>query len=218
MKPLGPIAYIIRARVVLLRDLGPALSPFNAFQIIQGLETLPLRIARHCENAAAVVKFLSGRKDVTKIIHPAMATGIEKERVDKYLPRGQGGLLGFELAGGRRPAKNSSPPSSCSIMSPISAMRAASRSIPPAPRIRSSHRKTGSPPACPMAMCGCPSGLSISTIFWRIWARRWKQQSKVRGRFLKKAAQKFLRFWACGAATARAQTSKVFLLLFVHKK
>ncbi len=101
VKPLGPIAYIIRARVVLLRDLGPALSPFNAFQIIQGLETLPLRIVRHSENAAAVVKFLSGRQDVTKIIHPATATGIEKERAEKYLPRGKGGLLGFELPGGR---------------------------------------------------------------------------------------------------------------------
>ena len=100
-KPLGPIAYILRARVVLLRDLGPALSPFNAFQIIQGLETLPLRIARHSENARAVVTFLSDREDVTKIIHPAMASGIDKERADKYLPRGQGGLLGFELAGGR---------------------------------------------------------------------------------------------------------------------
>ena len=75
VKPLGPIAYIIRARVVLLRDLGAALSPFNAFQIIQGIETLPLRIARHSENALAVVKFLGERKDVVKVIHPSLATG-----------------------------------------------------------------------------------------------------------------------------------------------
>ncbi len=101
VKPLGPIAYIIRARVVLLRDLGAALSPFNAFQIIQGLETLPLRIARHSENALAVVKFLSARADVTRVIHPSLAKGFEKERADKYLAGGMGGLVGFELAGGR---------------------------------------------------------------------------------------------------------------------
>ena len=101
VKPLGPIAYIIRARVVLLRDLGAALSPFNAFQIIQGIETLPLRIARHSENALAVVKFLSERADVVKVIHPSLATGIDKERADKYLAGGLGGLVGFELPGGR---------------------------------------------------------------------------------------------------------------------
>ena len=101
VKPLGPIAYIIRARVVLLRDLGAALSPFNAFQIIQGLETLPLRIARHSANADAVVKFLGTRKEVSKIIHPGVATGQARARADKYLRGGQGGLVGFELAGGR---------------------------------------------------------------------------------------------------------------------
>ncbi|HQT62978.1 MAG: O-acetylhomoserine aminocarboxypropyltransferase [Acidocella sp. 20-57-95] len=101
VKPLGPIAYIIRARVVLLRDLGAALSPFNAFQIIQGLETLPLRIARHSENAEAVVKFLSAQPNVTKVIHPSVATGEDKVRADKYLRGGRGGLVGFELQGGK---------------------------------------------------------------------------------------------------------------------
>jgi O-acetylhomoserine (thiol)-lyase len=101
VKPLGPISYIIRARVVVLRDLGAALSPFNAFQIIQGLETLPLRIARHCENAEAVVKFLTAQKNVTKVIHPSVATGEDKTRAEKYLRGGHGGLVGFELAGGK---------------------------------------------------------------------------------------------------------------------
>ncbi len=101
VKPLGPIAYIIRARVVLLRDLGAALSPFNAFQIIQGLETLPLRIARHSENAEAVVKFLSSQPNVTKVIHPSLATGEDKVRAETYLTRGRGGLVGFELKGGK---------------------------------------------------------------------------------------------------------------------
>jgi O-acetylhomoserine (thiol)-lyase len=101
VKPLGPIAYIIRARVVLLRDLGAPLAPFNAFQTIQGLETLALRMERHCENALRVVKFLSERSDVTKVIHPSLATGVAKERAATYLPGGQGALVGFELAGGK---------------------------------------------------------------------------------------------------------------------
>jgi O-acetylhomoserine (thiol)-lyase len=101
VKPLGPIAYIIRARVVLLRDLGAPLSPFNAFQIIQGLETLPLRIAQHSRNAEAVAKFLSEHKEVTSVIHPSTATGVARERAEKYLQGGYGGLVGFELAGGR---------------------------------------------------------------------------------------------------------------------
>jgi O-acetylhomoserine (thiol)-lyase len=101
VKPLGPIAYIIRARVVLLRDLGAPLAPFNAFQIIQGLETLPLRIAQHSRNAEAVAKFLSERKEVTAVIHPSTATGIARERAQKYLQGGNGGLVGFELVGGR---------------------------------------------------------------------------------------------------------------------
>ena len=101
VKPLGPIAYIIRARVVLLRDLGAPLSPFNAFQIIQGLETLPLRIAQHSRNAEAVAKFLSEHAQVTAVIHPSTATGAAKARAEKYLKGGNGGLVGFELAGGK---------------------------------------------------------------------------------------------------------------------
>jgi O-acetylhomoserine (thiol)-lyase len=105
VRPLGPIAYIIRARVVLLRDLGSALSPFNAFQLIQGIETLPLRITRHSENAETVAKYLTGRKEVVKVIHPSLATGVEKERAQKYLRGGNGGLVGFELAGGAEAGK-----------------------------------------------------------------------------------------------------------------
>ncbi|WP_137897824.1 PLP-dependent transferase [Sphingomonas sp. 2SG] len=99
-KPLGPIAYILRARTVLLRDLGAALSPFNAFQILQGLETLPLRMPRHCANAAAVVAFLQSRPEVIRVIHPSVQTGVQAERAARYLTGGQGGLVGFELAGG----------------------------------------------------------------------------------------------------------------------
>ena len=100
-KPLGPVAYALRARTVLLRDLGAALSPFNAFQILQGLETLPLRMPRHCENALKVVDFLSARTEVKEVIHPSVQSGIQRERADRYLPGGLGGLIGFELTGGR---------------------------------------------------------------------------------------------------------------------
>ncbi|WP_420133426.1 O-acetylhomoserine aminocarboxypropyltransferase/cysteine synthase family protein [Rhodopseudomonas sp.] len=101
VKPLGPIAYIIKARTTLLRDLGAALSPFNAFQILQGLETLPLRIERHVQNAQAVADYLEKRPEVTKVIHPSKQTGVAHERADKYLKGKFGGLVGFELAGGR---------------------------------------------------------------------------------------------------------------------
>jgi O-acetylhomoserine (thiol)-lyase len=101
VKGLGPIAYIIKARTTLLRDLGAALSPFNAFLILQGLETLALRMRQHCENAQAVADHLASHPAVTKVIHPSKMTGIDAERVAKYLPKGKGGLVGFELKGGR---------------------------------------------------------------------------------------------------------------------
>ncbi|MDE2582216.1 MAG: PLP-dependent transferase [Rhodospirillales bacterium] len=100
VKPLGPIAYILKLRVTLLRDLGAALSPFNAFLFLQGIETLPLRMRAHSENARKVADYLAGRKDVTRVNHPAHHKGWAAERTAKYLPNGTGGLLGFELAGG----------------------------------------------------------------------------------------------------------------------
>jgi len=99
-KPLGPIAYILRMRVVLLRDLGAAMAPMNAFLFLQGLETLPLRMREHSKNTLAVAQFLSERKDVARVIHPAFHKGIGADRTAKYMPLGQGGLVGFELAGG----------------------------------------------------------------------------------------------------------------------
>jgi O-acetylhomoserine (thiol)-lyase len=101
VKPLGPIAYIIKARVTLLRDLGSCMSPFNAFQFIQGLETLPLRMREHCRNASAVADYLSKHPAVTKIYFPGAMTGEPKRRADAYLKGGYGGLVGFEIKGGR---------------------------------------------------------------------------------------------------------------------
>jgi O-acetylhomoserine (thiol)-lyase len=100
VKPMGPVAYIIKMRVTLLRDIGAAMSPFNAFLFIQGLETLPLRMRAHCANAAEVAEFLAGHRKVAKVIYPGVMTGEAKRRADAYLKGGYGGLLGFELQGG----------------------------------------------------------------------------------------------------------------------
>jgi O-acetylhomoserine (thiol)-lyase len=102
VKPLGPIAYIIKARVTIQRDLGYAMSPFNAFQFIQGLETLPLRIREHCRNADAVARFLAKRPEVMKVIYPGLHSDpLQKRRANTYLTGGHGGLVGFELKGGK---------------------------------------------------------------------------------------------------------------------
>ena len=99
-KPLGPVAYALKLRVTLLRDLGPSQSPFNAFLTIQGLETLPLRMREHCRNASAVADYLAGHPEVARVIHPAHHKGLAAERSAKYLVNGTGGLVGFELKGG----------------------------------------------------------------------------------------------------------------------
>ena len=100
VKPLGPIAYIIKARVTLLRDLGASMSPFNAFMFIQGLETLALRIRQQCANASAVADYLAKHAKVTKVIFPSQQNGETRRRADTYLKGGYGALLGFELKGG----------------------------------------------------------------------------------------------------------------------
>ena len=101
VKPLGPIAYIIKARVTLLRDVGSAMSPFNAFLILQGVETVVLRMAKHCENTQAVTDFLRKRPEIVRVIHPSVQSGVHRERAQRYLKGGLGGLVGFELAGGK---------------------------------------------------------------------------------------------------------------------
>ncbi len=104
-KPIGPIAYVLKARTTLLRDLGGAMSPFNAFMFLQGLETLPLRMRAHCENASKVAAFLSGEKAVTSVTYPELMSGEAKARADKVLTNGYGALIGFELAGGMEAGK-----------------------------------------------------------------------------------------------------------------
>ena len=100
VKPLGPIAYILKARTTILRDMGAAMSPFNAFMFIQGLETLALRIREHSKNADEIAKFLMDHPKVERVSHPSVASDLAKERADKYLSGGCGGLMGFEIKGG----------------------------------------------------------------------------------------------------------------------
>ena len=100
-KPLGPIAFILRMRVVLLRDIGASMSPFNAFLFIQGLETLPLRMRQHCANAASVAEFLTRHPKVETVIYPSLKDQEMRRRADAYLQGGYGALVGFELKGGR---------------------------------------------------------------------------------------------------------------------
>lgn len=100
----GPIAFVIRARAALLRDLGPSLAPQSAFQLLQGLETLPLRIERHFDNAAKVASYLASHPKVARVVYPGLQTGLDRERADRYLRIGYGGLVGFEPTGGEAAA------------------------------------------------------------------------------------------------------------------
>lgn len=97
---VGPLAYIIKARVQLLRDLGAALSPFNSFLLLQGLETLHLRLARHSENALEAAKYLESHPDVAWVSYPGLASHPSHALAQKYLPNGQGAILAFEIKGG----------------------------------------------------------------------------------------------------------------------
>lgn len=99
-KALGPIAYALKARTTLLRDLGAAMSPFNAFSFLQGMETLALRMREHSRNAQIVADYLAEHPAVTRVIHPSKQEAFWRERADRHMQGGYGGLLGFELAGG----------------------------------------------------------------------------------------------------------------------
>ena len=96
-----PFAYLLKLRTTLLRDLGGAMRPFNAWMFIQGLETLPLRMREHANNAQKVAEFLASNKKVQSVTYPGLFEGAEKEKADKYMTGGYGALIGFELPGGK---------------------------------------------------------------------------------------------------------------------
>ena len=101
----GNIAYVMKIRTTLLRDQGAAISPFNSFLLLQGLETLSLRIERHVENALKVVEFLKNHPEVEKVNHPSLADGKAKELYNSYFPNGAGSIFTFEIKGDAERAK-----------------------------------------------------------------------------------------------------------------
>ena len=106
-KAIGaPIAFILRARVVLLRDLGAAISPTNSFNFIQGLETLPLRFKAHQENAQKVADHLHGHPAISHVTYPSLFKGNELQKAQKYLQRGNGAIVGIDLKGGVEAGKS----------------------------------------------------------------------------------------------------------------
>ncbi len=105
VEALGPLAYIIRARVRLLRDMGGPLSPFNSFLFLQGLETLPLRMERHVNNALAVAKYLESHPNVAWVSYPGLESHPSYALAQKYLPKGPGSVLTFGVKGGSEAAR-----------------------------------------------------------------------------------------------------------------
>lgn len=101
----GPAAFVTRIRCVLMRDLGACISPFNSFLLLQGLETLSLRVERHVENALKVAKYLDSHPMVTKVNHPSLADGEQKRLYDAYYPNGAGSIFTFEIKGTGETAK-----------------------------------------------------------------------------------------------------------------
>jgi O-acetylhomoserine (thiol)-lyase len=99
-EPLRPAQYILKARLQYQRDVGPAVSPFNAFLFLQGLETLSLRMERHSENALAVAQWLEARDEVEWVKYPGLASSPWNERSKRYLPKGQGAIVAFGIKGG----------------------------------------------------------------------------------------------------------------------
>lgn len=100
----GAAAFVTRIRAVILRDTGAAISPFNAFILLQGLETLSLRVERHVENALKVVDFLANHPKVAKVNHPSLPSHPDHELYNKYFPKGAGSIFTFEIKGGEKEA------------------------------------------------------------------------------------------------------------------
>ena len=101
----GNLAYILKLRTTLMRDQGATISPFNSFLLLQGLETLSLRVERHVENALKVVEFLKNHPQVLKVNHPSLETGKKKELYDRYFKNGAGSIFTFEIKGGAEEAR-----------------------------------------------------------------------------------------------------------------
>jgi O-acetylhomoserine (thiol)-lyase len=131
LEAFGPLGYLVKLRVQLLRDVGAALSPFNAFLITQGIETLPLRMERHSENALAVARFLEAHDKVDWVLYPGLSSCPSNDLARRYHHRGLfGAMVGFGISGGERRGDGSSRVRSCSPTSRTSGTPSRSASTP----------------------------------------------------------------------------------------
>ena len=151
----GNFGFAIACRVLGLRDLGPAISPFNSFLILTGVETLSLRMQRHCDNALAVARHLEAHPAVSWVSYAGLPGNAHHARAQRYCPRGAGGVFTFGV-------KRWSRICSFSLTSPTSATPARSSSTPPRRRIVNSPTRRRPPPAPALTWCGCRSGLRTS--------------------------------------------------------
>ena len=145
----GDFGFTMKARMETMRTLGPTLSPLAAFLLMQGIETLHVRMPRHCESALAVAKHLAAHPAVDWVSYPALPGGRYESLARRYLPRGAGGILtfGVKAGGAARPARSSSNRCSSFRISRTSATRRRSSSIRPRPRTASSPKTSSARPA-----------------------------------------------------------------------
>lgn len=169
----GPTAFVMRARREGLRDFGAALAPPSAFQLLQGLETLPLRMQRHVSNACRVAEFLDGHEAVSNVTYPALPTHPDHALAARLLPRGAGAVFSFEKSAADAPrAAPSSRAWACSRISPTSATRSRWSSIRPPPRTAAWTRTRCAPRGSPRGWYACRSVSRTRTTWWRISPRR----------------------------------------------
>ena len=178
----GNLAYIIKARVEGLRDIGPCMSPFNAFLFLQGIETLGLRMDRHVANALAVAEFLEHHKLVSWVKYPSLASNPYFALAKKYLPKGAGAVFSFGDQGrlrGRQEAHRQRE----AVQPPGERGRRTQSGDPPgldhAPAVE--RGRTGRRGSGRRTWCGCRSGSRTSTISCGTWTRRWRpRRSRTR--------------------------------------
>lgn len=172
VEALGPAAFIGRARVVPLRNTGAAISPFNSFLILQGIETLPVRMDRHCENAIKAAEYLRDHPQVVWVKYPALADSPEKPLVDKYMGGRGSSILSFGIKGGREAGARF-----------IDALQLVTRlvnigdaksspAIRPPPPTGNCRRRNWQRPGSARTWCDCPSASSTSTTSSPTWNRR----------------------------------------------
>lgn len=185
-KAAGAAAFAVRARAILLRDLGACLAPLHAFLLLQGLETLSLRVDRHVENALAVVDFLAGHPRVERVNHPSLPGSPSYNLYHRYFPKGGGSIFTFEVKGDAAAAR------ACidrlrvfSLLANV----ADAKSLVIHPASTTHAQMTAAEPRQRQASCpiryGFPSALSTRTICWRIWTRPCAAYSALRPEMLR---------------------------------